>query len=516
MTEHQRWPAAPGCTQGVLMQIGHAGLFRFDWTDGDTEGTDYLYDTVTALYSGGEVGLEVLDGAPVRRSVVVTSFAAQRTANLFSRRDSVQMGQPSPENIESSVDVSVSGVSTALTSKLCLGDAVVLGCVPAGVAALGRVLGVHCDHGPPSVFRFGSQDRQELCPARVEYGSVEAALGGHVHARCIDGALRRSDHVGDRQFLYGDQIMGRNEPSSGLMMPVTALVADFAMAVSDRPDCRLPIPGAPLLDGKPLLRSGEPVGCVLTVTGVWDLVAVAVGQEAGDSHVDPDDRTRSRQRVSGYLVTGQDEEPTAPLPLDLHRLDPALDFPVGGDFHVPDALEVDAGVFAVPLAGVAMGGPDNGVEPVGRFEPRVPRGLAGFDPSEECLHGPVEFAEGCLFGSGAPAGNVGSDRSDERQVSGLIFELDPNPCLSPRLPPLLEGSVVQLPMRVEAIVQGYMLTAGRPHPELVGSLHRHQVPSVCRRGPRCVISTRGLRHSTIEMPLHTAPMERHPKVEVVQ
>ena len=65
MTDHQRWPAAPGCEQGVLMQIGHAGLWRFDWTDHDTEGTDYLYDTVTALYSGGEVGLEVLDGAPV-------------------------------------------------------------------------------------------------------------------------------------------------------------------------------------------------------------------------------------------------------------------------------------------------------------------------------------------------------------------------------------------------------------------------------------------------------------------
>lgn len=69
MTDHQRWPAAPGCDQGVLMQIGHAGLWRFNWEDGDQEGTSYLFDTVTALYSGGQVGLQILDGAPVSDAV---------------------------------------------------------------------------------------------------------------------------------------------------------------------------------------------------------------------------------------------------------------------------------------------------------------------------------------------------------------------------------------------------------------------------------------------------------------
>lgn len=67
--QHQRWPAAPGCDQGVDMKIGHAGLFRFDWERDDSSGVSYLYDVVTALYSGGEVGLHILDIAPVGDAV---------------------------------------------------------------------------------------------------------------------------------------------------------------------------------------------------------------------------------------------------------------------------------------------------------------------------------------------------------------------------------------------------------------------------------------------------------------
>src|ERR1700677_44862 len=65
----------------------------------------------------------------------------------------------------------------ALTDEFRLADAVLSGCIPTFLAAVGGVPGVDLDPGAPSVFRFGAQYRDELAPASVTDRSVEPGLG---------------------------------------------------------------------------------------------------------------------------------------------------------------------------------------------------------------------------------------------------------------------------------------------------------------------------------------------------
>jgi hypothetical protein len=81
-------------------------------------------------------------------------------------------GQPAPEDIASGVFVCLGGMTTVLATKLRLANAILRCRAPASFAAVGGVPGVDVNQGAPSIFRFGTQNRDELTPARVTNTSI--------------------------------------------------------------------------------------------------------------------------------------------------------------------------------------------------------------------------------------------------------------------------------------------------------------------------------------------------------
>src|ERR1700677_18063 len=96
----------------------------------------------------------------------------------------------------------------ALTDEFRLADAVLSGCIPTFLAAVGGVPGVDLDPGAPSVFRFGAQYRDELAPASVTDRSVEPGLGpgtiGEELFRVVRVRfrLRSAQHIRDLEVLH--------------------------------------------------------------------------------------------------------------------------------------------------------------------------------------------------------------------------------------------------------------------------------------------------------------------------
>src|ERR1700677_2295151 len=127
----------------------------------------------------------------------------------------------------------------ALTDEFRLADAVLSGCIPTFLAAVGGVPGVDLDPGAPSVFRFGAQYRDELTPASVTDRSVEPRFRpspiGQVVPRVggIRDGLGPAQHVRDRQILHDDQVVSGGELTGLLVMKVLALVGDLAMPGGD-------------------------------------------------------------------------------------------------------------------------------------------------------------------------------------------------------------------------------------------------------------------------------------------
>jgi hypothetical protein len=74
-------------------------------------------------------------------------------------------GQPGPEDIACGVFVCLGGMTAVLATKLRLGNAILQCRAPASFAAVGGVLGVDLNPGAPSIFRFGTQNRDELTPS---------------------------------------------------------------------------------------------------------------------------------------------------------------------------------------------------------------------------------------------------------------------------------------------------------------------------------------------------------------
>src|SRR5260221_6373419 len=161
----------------------------------------------------------------------VTSLTAE-AASCFSGNLRCRTGQSSPEDVPRGVDVCMTGVPPGPTDE---GHAVAVPRVdvPARVTSLRGVLGIYRDHDPPSVFRFGGEDRGELSPARIQDRTVEAALGGHVGARQFQRPGGRTGHVFDRQVFERDDVVGVDETTCDLVVVVPALVGDLAMPIGD-------------------------------------------------------------------------------------------------------------------------------------------------------------------------------------------------------------------------------------------------------------------------------------------
>ena len=105
--------------------------------------------------------------------------------------------------------------------------------VPAEVARLGGVPGVHRDDFTSSFFRFVGDASQQLSPARSQDLTIQRSLGGcpvRVETSLNIRARRRTPHqIGDLQLFVNDHVVAVDESTRHLVSEIAALTSDPAM-----------------------------------------------------------------------------------------------------------------------------------------------------------------------------------------------------------------------------------------------------------------------------------------------
>jgi hypothetical protein len=301
---------------------------------------------------------------------------------------------------------------------------------------------------------------------------------------------RAAGHVRNRQRFVGDQVIPADQPARGLMGVVQTLTAHLGVE-GGNPAPSLTMPSAAaLLAGQIALGLSELGGHGRHVAGVVDVLAVGGRQEAGHAHVDPDRLAGRRQRVAGHPITGQDQIPAVPRPLDGERLDPPGDCPVLVDPHMPDPLQVHPRLRTlgrgIPATAVTIGRPGHRVEPPAALEPRVAGCLSSFDAAEERPHRLVQAAQGGLLGGERPA--TLATRvvpADVLELGRLVAVADAH-CTHPvGGPAMLQRAVVELPVVLQTRRQAHGLLGGWPQQVLERPIHSRS----CSGGVCCAWMT---------------------------
>jgi hypothetical protein len=360
----------------------------------------------------------------------------------------------------------------------------------AGVAGDAGVAGVHAHHSPPGALSLGGEDAGELCPARVEDAAVQAALGGDVGSRLLDRAAGRGGHAAHPQGLKRQRVAGVDQRPGGLVVEVPPLLADLAPLPGELAADALVVPGARPSALLAALQVGDACLGGVEEAGVADDLPVAGGQEPRHSHVDADRPARRWQWL--HLGFGDhDDVPAAVLPLQLQRLHPADHGAVLVDLDPPDRLEgrvrPSAVVGGFPL-GAVSGDEQHLVEPLAGLEPGVAdpsllgflalapgplHGLVGFpDAPEVGGEHIVQAAERLLLrGERVAALPVGVGGADLPELGRLVAVGDADLAHAPRVPPLLEGGVVEVAVVGQQPDGAPLLRARRVGAQLVSTLH---------------------------------------------
>ena len=131
-------------------------------------------------------------------------------------------GQSGPQDVARGVFIGLRGVAAGSAHECRLGDAVLCRCVSAGLAAVGRVAGIHIDAAAPSVFRVSAQYREELPPTSITDDSIESGFGPIAVGEKLAGSIwvfdgfGPSQHIGNLKVLDRDQVVGLDESTGGL------------------------------------------------------------------------------------------------------------------------------------------------------------------------------------------------------------------------------------------------------------------------------------------------------------
>ena len=94
--------------------------------------------------------------------------------------------------------------------------------MPTVFATVGRMPGVDLDPDAPSLFRFGSQNRNEPAPTRVAYASREPRLGPRIVGQILAGfvwirhGFGSSQHVGNLEVFNHQQVITPDESAACL------------------------------------------------------------------------------------------------------------------------------------------------------------------------------------------------------------------------------------------------------------------------------------------------------------
>ncbi len=405
----------------------------------------------------------------------MTSLTAE-AVSFFSRGVRVK-GQPGPKDVSCGVLVGLCGVSACSADKFGLGEPIFSSCMPACFAAVGGVPGVDFDPDASSVFRFGAQNRDEVAPARVRNTSVEPALG-----RCPIGqeAIRvlwvrdgsgPTQHIGDRQIFHRDQVVQGNKLSCGFVVEVAASVGNLAVSRGQCLASANTVVGPALGTAKPLLGGCQLFGRVASPARILNVYTIGGSGEGVDPHIYAGTPSSRGQRISGNLVTGEDQHPPAALSADLDRLHMPEHLAVRSNLDLPDAPQIYAVGVRMPTGTVTIFRPLDGGKPALALEPWVPRLSTTFRPSEKSREGSIKPSQRGLLARKRPQRHIRTQAPDLTQLGRLVPIPNPGLTMRPGFATLLQRSVVNLAMNFHTGCQRQMLPRGGTQPKLVSAPH---------------------------------------------
>ena len=183
--------------------------------------------------------------------------------------------------------------------------------------------------------------------------------------------------------------------------------------------------------------------------------------------------------MCGHVCALDGRRETPSLPADVQRLGYALQAAVQLDFHVADALKVEAVVrgLQLPAFRVLVG---DAVEAAAGTKAGKAGLLAGGDPGEKPRERPVEAGEGPP-GHGHPVlQEVGPGLVQVLELGELVEPGDAH-ALLPGLPPFFKCRVVGLTLHPEQVLQRPGLASRGLEQVLEGPERRHRANN-CREG----------------------------------
>ena len=277
----------------------------------------------------------------------------------------------------------MSCVSTGMAGEQRLRDTVFLVCIPTLFATIRRMPGINLVIRASSIFRFGSQYRDELPPGSVTNASVQAALGcgtvGQEPAWLMQVGYRlcAAQHVGYVEVFDSDQVIVGYQFMGPLVMEIATLVGNLPMPCRQCLPCFSAVVRAALLANQSALRAAQLVACDAGPERVADVTTIRCGGKTGNPYIDANDFPSGWQRIVGHFVTRQDQHPAPPLAAYLDRLNLAAHRAMHGHLNLANALQVDAVGVGMPAGTIAVFGPFRALETALGLE----SGNPGFAPA---------------------------------------------------------------------------------------------------------------------------------------
>ena len=218
----------------------------------------------------------------------------------------------------------------------------------------------------------------------------------------------------------------------GFVVEVAASVGNLAVSRGQCLASANTVVGHALGTAKPLLGGCQLFGRVASPARILNVYTIGGSGEGVDPRVCYAGAPSSRaQRISGNLVTGEDQHPPAALSADLDRLHVPEHLAVRGDLDLPDAPQIYAVGVRMPTGTVTIFGHST----VANRPLPLNRGYPGFPPPFALRKkaAKVRLSRRSVACSERPQRHIQTQAPDLTQLGRLVPIPNPRSALRPRL-----------------------------------------------------------------------------------
>lgn len=292
-------------------------------------------------------------------------------------------------------------------------------------ADLRRSARVHRYNQPTGAFSLVPENGGEAGPTRIADASSEPA----------------TDHAGNVQVFYCNDIVAPNQVQRGLVMEVSANSLDSPVLTSEDLAPLASIVPALFLPGDGTLESSP-----FRIFGnhwprVGDELAITRGDERAEPQVKPDSVPGFRQNIVSNAIAGKGYPPIATrIALESDRANPALDWTREEQLGGADALKGESPTVEFPPGARSEG---EGIVATTALEARVSGNVAGVAAAVEGSESEINALEDVEQHLGADLTELRPEFFQSRHFSRLCEVVDGDTAF-PMISPMLNGRVVKL------------------------------------------------------------------------